>query len=113
MFEIGFWQLVLVAVIALVVLGPERLPVVARSIGRWTGQARGYMRGLKAELDRELRLKELEAELKAARDDAGEIGAELRDGLDPRDDREKPLPTAATTARDDDIESGAERPPKQ
>lgn len=82
MFEIGFWQLVLVAVIALVVLGPERLPVVARSIGRWTGQAKGYMRGLKAELDRELRLKELEAELQAARREAEVMGGELRDGLD-------------------------------
>ena len=41
MFDVGFWELVLLFGIGLAVLGPERLPQVAAKIGRWVGQARG------------------------------------------------------------------------
>lgn len=54
MFDIGFWELTLLAVIALIVLGPERLPVVARTAGRWVGRARRYAQGLTSELEREV-----------------------------------------------------------
>lgn len=60
MFEIGIWELVLIMVIALIVLGPERLPEVARTAGRWVGKARGMMRTVKAEIDRELAAEELQ-----------------------------------------------------
>ncbi len=60
MFEIGFWELVLIMVIALIVLGPERLPEVARTVGRWVGKARGMARSVKAEIDRELAAEELQ-----------------------------------------------------
>ncbi|MBI3171399.1 MAG: twin-arginine translocase subunit TatB, partial [Hydrocarboniphaga effusa] len=46
MFEIGFSELLLCFVVALVVLGPQKLPVVARTLGRWTGRARMYVRNL-------------------------------------------------------------------
>jgi len=52
-FEIGFTELLLCFVVALVVLGPQKLPVVARTLGRWTGQARMYVRNLTQELERE------------------------------------------------------------
>jgi sec-independent protein translocase protein TatB len=60
MFEIGLWELVLIMVIALIVLGPERLPEVARTVGRWVGKARGMVRTVKAEIDRELAAEELQ-----------------------------------------------------
>jgi sec-independent protein translocase protein TatB len=60
MFEIGIWELVLIMVIALIVLGPERLPEVARTVGRWVGKARGMVRSVKAEIDRELAAEELQ-----------------------------------------------------
>ncbi|SFF24787.1 sec-independent protein translocase protein TatB [Fontimonas thermophila] len=66
MFDIGFSELLLCFVIALIVLGPEKLPGVARTLGRWTGQARGYLRHLTAELDREARLAELKRQLEDA-----------------------------------------------
>src|SRR3546814_4797888 len=53
MFDIGFSELLLCFLVTLVVLGPERLPKVARTVGRWTGQAKSYLRNLTAELDRE------------------------------------------------------------
>lgn len=59
MLEIGFWELVLLAVIVLIVAGPERLPGIARAVGRWAGRARALGRGLKAEFDREMQDMEL------------------------------------------------------
>ena len=59
MFEVGFWELVLVGVVALVVVGPERLPELARSAGRWLGAARRMASTFKSDLEREMRAGEL------------------------------------------------------
>lgn len=67
MFDIGFSELLLCFIVALVVLGPERLPKVARTVGRWSGQAKGYLRNLTNELDRESKLVELRQELESAK----------------------------------------------
>ena len=53
MFDIGFAELTLIFVIGLVVLGPERLPTVARTLGQWIGRARSTFNHLKSELERE------------------------------------------------------------
>jgi sec-independent protein translocase protein TatB len=53
MFDVGFSELLLCFVVALVVLGPQKLPGVARALGRWTARARSYVRNLSAELERE------------------------------------------------------------
>lgn len=60
MFDIGFSELVLIALLALIVLGPKRLPEVARTAGRWLGQLRRFMTDVKQDFDRELRTAELE-----------------------------------------------------
>ena len=62
--DIGFWELCIIAVIALVVLGPERLPTAARTTGRWVNKARRMVNSLKAEIDRELQLDEVKQKLK-------------------------------------------------
>ena len=59
MFDIGFWELVLIAVVALLVIGPERLPKVARIAGLWLGRARRTLASVKDEIDRELKAQEL------------------------------------------------------
>lgn len=61
MFEVGFSELLLVGVIALLVLGPERLPLAARTVGRGLGQAKRTLAGLRAQMQREIDLKELDA----------------------------------------------------
>ena len=72
MFDIGFIELVICAVIALLVLGPERLPAAARTAGRWVGGARRMVSQFTSELDRELKADELRKELRKA----GDIGLE-------------------------------------
>ena len=67
MFEISFGELVLVFVIALVVLGPERLPKAAQSLGRVTGQARVYLRNLMGQLQQEAHAVDLRKQLEEAR----------------------------------------------
>ena len=65
MFDVGFWELAIIAVIALLVIGPARLPKAARTAGLWVGRARRMVADVKADIDREVRQSEL-AELKKA-----------------------------------------------
>ena len=58
MFDIGFWELVIIAIVALLVIGPERLPSSAREAGKWLGRLRRFINNTRLELERELRLDE-------------------------------------------------------
>jgi sec-independent protein translocase protein TatB len=66
MLDISFSELVVCFLVALVVLGPERMPALARALGRWTGKARTYMRNFTAELERETQISELKRQLDEA-----------------------------------------------
>ncbi|MBE8557389.1 MULTISPECIES: Sec-independent protein translocase protein TatB [Vibrio] len=66
MFDIGFWELVLISVVGLVVLGPERLPVAIRSISKFVGQAKSMANSVKDELSHELKVQELQENLRKA-----------------------------------------------
>ena len=59
MFDVGFSKVVIIAIIALVILGPERLPKVARTLGFWVGKARRMVADVKSDIDREMRASEL------------------------------------------------------
>lgn len=59
MFDIGFWELALIGVVALVVIGPERLPAVARGLGKWFGKARYFLNSVKSEIEKEIKADEL------------------------------------------------------
>ena len=59
MFDIGFTEVTLIAVIGLLVIGPERLPRVAREIGLWVGRLRRYVAQVRADIEREVRADEL------------------------------------------------------
>jgi len=62
-FDIGFWELLLIALVALVVVGPERLPKLIRVVGLWVGKANASVQSIRSEISRELRAEELKQAL--------------------------------------------------
>ena len=58
MFEIGFSEILVISAIALLVLGPEKLPKIAAQVGRWTGRARAMAKQLRTQLEVEANLQE-------------------------------------------------------
>jgi sec-independent protein translocase protein TatB len=65
-FDIGFWELVLISVVGLVVLGPERLPHAIRSVSKFVGAAKNMANSVKDELSHELKVQELQENLRKA-----------------------------------------------
>ena len=59
MFDIGFSEIIVIAVVALIVIGPERLPKVARTLGHLFGRMQRYVNDVKADISREMQLEEL------------------------------------------------------
>ncbi len=59
MFDVGFSELLIISLVALLVFGPNRLPEVARTAGRWVGRARRFMDDVKRDVDREINSEEL------------------------------------------------------
>ena len=59
MLDVGFSEILLTSAIALIVLGPEKLPKVARQVGNWMGRARAMARQLSEQLEREVSAEEL------------------------------------------------------
>ncbi|MCK4492777.1 MAG: twin-arginine translocase subunit TatB [Methylococcales bacterium] len=69
MFDIGFWELCLITLVSLLVIGPERLPKAARIAGFWVGKARQTMAAVKIEIHQELQAEEMRQILKEQQDD--------------------------------------------
>ena len=65
MFDVGFTELLMIGIIALVVLGPERLPQAVRRVGLWIGKAKKGFNAVKTEIDRELKVQELQQQIEA------------------------------------------------
>lgn len=63
MFDVGFTELFLIGVIALIVIGPERLPGAARTTGAWLGKMKRTLNSVKSEVQRELDAEELRKSL--------------------------------------------------
>jgi sec-independent protein translocase protein TatB len=68
MFDIGFWELMVITIMGLVVLGPERLPTAIRTIQGWIAGIKHFGNSVKTELSEELRIHELHQNLKKAED---------------------------------------------
>ncbi|AWH27121.1 Sec-independent protein translocase protein TatB [Stenotrophomonas sp. YAU14D1_LEIMI4_1] len=78
MFDIGFSELLVIAVVALVVLGPERLPKAARFAGLWVRRARNQWDSVKQELERELHAEEIKRQMQDVRQSMQDTESQLR-----------------------------------
>ncbi len=78
MFDIGASELFLVAIVALIVLGPERLPKAARFAGLWVRRARAQWYSVRSELERELAAEELQRSLREGREAIRDIESDIR-----------------------------------
>ncbi|MGL4855480.1 Sec-independent protein translocase protein TatB [Plesiomonas sp.] len=114
MFDIGFWELVLIAVIGLVVLGPERLPVAVRTVAHWVRTIRAMAASVQNELNQELKLQEMQNNLKKAeqmnlKDLSPELDASLRELKEAADSVQRPYaPSAESTEPENTAVSSAE-----
>lgn len=77
MFDVGFWELAIIGIVALVIVGPERLPGLARTAGLWVGKARRMMSDVKRDIDRELKASEM-SELSSIKKDIDQASEEVR-----------------------------------
>ena len=78
MFDIGFTEILLIAVVALVVLGPEKLPVAVRTIGLWIGKVKRTVSGIQTEISEELRLDEMKRTAAVAKEQLDSELEEMR-----------------------------------
>jgi len=81
MFDIGFTELLVVAVVALIVIGPERLPKVARTAGHLFGRMQRYVNDVKADISREMELDELKKLRTSMEDTARSFEQSVQQGL--------------------------------
>ena len=77
MFDVAFSELVVIALVALVIIGPEKLPRVARTLGAITGRMQRYVTTFKADIEREMQMEELQKLQQEIRRNATDIQAEL------------------------------------
>jgi Tat protein translocase TatB subunit len=77
MFEVGFWELVLVVVVALLVVGPERLPKMAYEVGLWYGRLQRYARNARFQIENELHNYEIQNSLQQQTRMLEEIKSEI------------------------------------
>ena len=96
MFDIGFSELLVIGVVALIVIGPEKLPRVARTIGHLAGRLQRYVNDVKADINREMELEELRKMRDAMQQSASNIESTVQGELNKTaDDLNKTVATAA------------------
>ncbi len=81
MFDVGFWEFALIGVIALIIVGPERMPGIARTAGRYVGKAKRFIAKIQDDVSEELEVDNLKEQLNTMDKDANivEILDEAKD----------------------------------
>ena len=121
MFDIGFSEMIVIAVIALIVLGPEKLPRVARTAGHLLGRMQRYVNDVKADINREVELDELRKLQKEMQNTAqsieqtvkGEINAVESEFKQIGDSTQKALAEPSASVVDPVADAFADPPPVQ
>lgn len=80
MFDVGFWEILLILVLALVVIGPERLPGAARKAGYFFGKVRRYIEGVRSDVESELDINEFKRILHNQEVQINELQQQLKAG---------------------------------
>ena len=101
MFDIGFSELMMIGVVALVVLGPERLPKVARTAGEWMGKLQRYVADVKVDINRQMDIAELRKMQEEVKEAAKSIEASVHGAVD-----QHPQGTGRSTNQFSDRASG-------
>jgi len=89
MFDIGFQELLLIAVLGLLVLGPERLPRVARTLGGYLRKARQTWYSVRTEIESELAAEDIKRSLNESSDALQQLGKQSQDSITTPDDKAK------------------------
>lgn len=97
MFDIGFAELLIIAVVGLVVLGPDKLPIAARTVGLWVGKARRTLGGIQSEISEELRLDEMKRQVAMQKDELDKELNEMRQPFNEALGEDSPLANSVTT----------------
>lgn len=103
MFDIGFSELMVIGIVALLVIGPERLPKVARTLGHLLGRAQRYVNDVKSDINREMQLDELRKLQAQVSESARSLESSVRQELDAV---ERSVSTPVQAALDD-LQAGA------
>jgi sec-independent protein translocase protein TatB len=98
MFEVGFQEIVLIALLALIVLGPEKLPKLAAQLGRWTGRARSMARNLRQQLEQEVSYDDLLKQKQAAEEALRKANADIAASINPPPTPAQPVEAKAEPA---------------
>lgn len=93
MFDIGFWELGIIAVVALLVIGPERLPGVARTAGKWIGSAKRFVSSVQSDISAEVGKADKLKQLLEEQTNIQSVHEILETSVSKEDDR-KPVPRA-------------------
>jgi sec-independent protein translocase protein TatB len=101
MFDIGFSELMVIAVIALVVIGPERLPKVARTLGHLAGRLQRYVSDVKADINREIELDELRKMRDSMQQAASSFESSVKSGMAAAESEVNQMTADAQKALDD------------
>ena len=81
MFDIGFWEMAFIGVVALIVIGPERLPGVARTVGHWVGKGRRMLNEVKTDIKKEIKEQDLQ-DLKNLKQEFGSVTSDFKSMTD-------------------------------
>ncbi len=98
MFEVSFVELAVIALVALLVLGPEKLPRAARTVGFWLRKARQSWYSVRAELERELAAEEMKRSVQEARQEIRSLTRELDAATQPPGSAPEPAPEPSEPA---------------
>ena len=111
MFDIGFSELVVIAIVALIVIGPERLPKVARTLGHLFSRMQRYVNDVKADISREMELDELKKMRASMEDTARSFQSSVNQGVSETEKEMSRLAQDTQSAMDAYTEAPASAPP--